>query len=249
MITEVENYDLTYRHLPYTVYVNDHRILNVYTTSPLTLSRWLTDLLKSTPKNNPVLVGVTAEHQSTEYTKRGVKDHPYDYISLCVGSHCLIYPLPEPDDYNYAKRNPKPLRDFFANPRVIAVGMEIEKMKTKLEKHHQIELKKAMDLRAMAVEGLKEEGEKLDLRRYDLDKLAKTVLGKHVDVVRPEKKVEWYDETYYWYNSMYSEMTEEKVMFITIDTYLCYLIGLELNDLIHGNGSDKSQDSCKSKKK
>ncbi|XLS72887.1 hypothetical protein HN51_029752 [Arachis hypogaea] len=81
------------------------------------------------------------------------------------------------DSYK-AKQNPRPLCDFFANSRVIAVGMEIENVKAKLEKHHGIELKKALDLRAMAVEGMKEVGEKVDLWRYNLDKLAKTVLGE-----------------------------------------------------------------------
>ncbi|QHO14361.1 hypothetical protein HN51_071736 [Arachis hypogaea] len=247
MITEVETYDFTYRHYPYTVYADDQRILCINTTSPQTLSKWLTNLLKSTPKNTPVIVGVTAEHQFTKYTKRGVEDHSYDFISLCVGSHCLLYPLPEQADRYNAKQSPRPLRDFFANPRVIAVGMEIEKVKAKLEKHHGIELKKALDLRAMAVEGLKEVGEKVDLWRYDLDKLAKTVLGKHFDVVRPEKKLDWYDEETWWY--LYNVYTDEKTMFITIDTYLCYLIGLELHGMIHGHEAGKSQDSCKSKKK
>ncbi|KAL4360146.1 hypothetical protein AHAS_Ahas08G0148200 [Arachis hypogaea] len=155
MITEVETYDLTSRHYPYTVYADDQRIICINTTSSQTLSKWLTNLLKSTSKNTPVIVGVTAQHQFTKYTKRGVKDYGYDFISLCVGSHCLLYPFLEQADSYKAKQNPRPLCDFFANPRVIAVGMEIEKVKTKLEKHHGIELKKALDLRAMAEEGMK----------------------------------------------------------------------------------------------
>ncbi|RYR52250.1 hypothetical protein S245_019216 [Arachis hypogaea] len=113
--------------------------------------------------------------QFTRCTKRGVS---YDYISLCVGFHCLLYPLPKQADYYNGKQNLRPLRDFFVNPRVITVGMEIENVKAKLEKHHGIELKKALDLRAMAVEGMKEVGEKVDLWQYYLDKLAKTVLEK-----------------------------------------------------------------------
>ncbi|KAL4396650.1 hypothetical protein AHAS_Ahas01G0113100 [Arachis hypogaea] len=125
--------------------------------------------------------------------------------------------------------------------------MDIEKVKAKLEKHHGIELKKALDLRAMPVEGMKEVGEKVDLWRYNLEKLMKTVLGKHFDVVRPKEKLDWYDEE----NSCcyYNVYTDEKTMFITIDTYLCYLIGFELHGMIHGHEAGKSQDSSKSKKK
>ncbi|XLR17166.1 hypothetical protein S83_045104 [Arachis hypogaea] len=235
MITEVETYDLTSRHYPYTVYADDQRVLCINTTSSQTLSKWLTNLLKSTPKNTPVIVG------------RGVKDHGYDFISLCIGSHCLLYPLLLQADSYKAKQNPRPLCDFFVNPRVIAVGMEIEKVKAKMEKHHGIELKKALDLRAMAVEGMKEVGEKVDLWRYNLDKLAKTVLGKHFDVVRPEDKLDWYDEESSC--CYYNVYTDEKTMFISIDTYLCYLISFELHSMIHGYEAGKSQDSSKSKKK
>ncbi|XP_025617224.1 uncharacterized protein [Arachis hypogaea] len=248
MITEVETYDLTSRHYPYTVYADDQRVLCINTTSSQTLSKWLTNLFKSTLKNTPIIVGITAQHQFTKYTKRGVKDHGYDFISLCVGSHCLLYLLlQQPDSYK-AKQNPSPLCDFFANPTVIAVGMEIEKVKAKLEKHHGIELKKALDLRAMAVEGMKEVGEKVDLWRYNLDTLVKTVLGKHFDVVRPEEKLDWYDEKSSC--CYYNVYTDEKTMFITIDTYLCYLIGFELHGMIHGHeAGKKSQDSSRSKKK
>ncbi|XP_020981595.1 disease resistance protein RPM1-like [Arachis duranensis] len=233
--------------LSYTVYADNQRILCINTTSSQTLSKWLTNLLKSTPKSTSVIVGVTAEHQFTKYTKRGVKDHGYDFISLCVGSHCLLYPLLQQADSYKAKQNPRPLYDFFANPSVIAVGMEIEKVKAKLEKHHGIELKKALDLRTMAVEGMKEVGKKVDLWRYNLDKLAETVLRKHFDVVRPEEKLDWYDEESSC--CYYNVYTDEKTMFITIDTYLCYLIGFELHGMIHGHEAGKSQDSSKSKKK
>ena len=119
-------------------------------------------------------------------------------------------------------------------------------MAAKLERHHGIKVKNAVDLRGMAAEGLKKEGEKLDLRRYDVDKLAKTVLGKHVDVVRPDEKVEWYldDECWYYWWELGREMNPEKVQFATIDAYLCYLLGSELHEMIHGN-----EDSFKSKKK
>lgn len=77
----------------------------------------------------------------------------------------------------------------------------MEAIARKMERDHGIEIKNVVDLRSIAVEGLKKKGEPLDLVRYDLDKLAVTKLGKHVDVVRPEKKVERYDDDsiYCWW--------------------------------------------------
>ncbi|KAJ1403634.1 Ribonuclease H-like superfamily [Sesbania bispinosa] len=132
----------TYRYNTYTVHADDHRILTVVTFSDQILSKWLQDLVKSTKNNrDSLLVAVTAECRSIEYTKRGLMNCPYDIITLCVASHCIIYHLPE-------ERNatPKSLCDFFDNPRVVAVGMEMETMARKLERDHDIKMKNAVDL-------------------------------------------------------------------------------------------------------
>lgn len=126
----------------------------------------------------------------------------------------------------------------------------MEAIAMKMERNHGIVIKNAVDLRSMAVEGLKERGEPLDLARYDLDKLAVTMLGKHVDVVRPEKKVEWYDDDsidYGWWWER--ELRLEKVQFLTIDAYLCFLVGSELHSMIHGSGIEDVQAKSKKKKK
>ncbi|MED6213633.1 hypothetical protein PIB30_095223, partial [Stylosanthes scabra] len=66
-----------HRHLPYIViYVIDHRI---YTISPLTLSKWFTDLHS---QKQPCPHGRNRQHRFTEYTKPRIKDHHYNYISL-----------------------------------------------------------------------------------------------------------------------------------------------------------------------
>lgn len=231
-------FDNNSRYYSYTVHANHHRILTIATTSSQTLSKWLNDFLKSTAtttNNNHMLVAVSAEH----HTKRGVKDQPYDILTLCVGSHCLIYHLDTREDVQFSRDNApnKSLRAFFENPRVLAVGIDMEAIARKMERVHGIVIKNAVDLRSMAVERLKEKGEPLDLARYDLDKLAVTVLGKHVDVVRPEKKVEWYDDDSiyhcWWFER---ELRLEKVQFATIDAYLCFLVGSELHSMIHGSG-------------
>lgn len=125
----------------------------------------------------------------------------------------------------------------------MAVGMEMETISKKLEKDYGIKMKNTMDLRGMAVEGLKKAGESLDLWRYDLDKLAKTVLGKHVDVDRPEGKVDFY--YYYWYNIR--DVMVEKAEIATIDAYISFLIGSHLHDLIHGGCESSGSKSIKKK--
>ncbi|KAE9610215.1 hypothetical protein Lal_00006188 [Lupinus albus] len=234
------------RYYAYTLHVDDHRILTVSTNSLQTLSKWLTDLLKSTAKTNhhPIVVGISAECEIVEYTKRGINDQPFDILTLCVGSQCLIYHLDSRDNpYESRDLRPnKPLRAFFDNPNVVAVGMEIDAVAKKLARHHGIEIKNAVDLRALAAK----KEEHLDLARYNLDKVAVTVLGKHFDVVRPEKKVEWYEDDIMKWNC---ELTVEKVQFATVDAYLCFLVGSEMNDVMIYGGSGTENDEAKAKKK
>ncbi|KAE9602762.1 putative ribonuclease H-like domain-containing protein [Lupinus albus] len=111
--------------------------------------------------------------------------------------------------------------------------MEMEAVVKNMARDHGIKIKNAVDLRALA--------EQLDLARYDLNKVAITVLRKHVDVVRPEKKVEWYDD--YW-KRWSRKLTTEKVRFATVDAYLCLLVGSGMYDVtVHGD------DEAKAKKK
>ncbi|OIW00484.1 hypothetical protein TanjilG_05834 [Lupinus angustifolius] len=234
------------RYNAYTLHADDHRILTVTTNSLQTLSKWLTDLLKSTAKTNhhPILVGVSAEREIVEYTKRGVDDQPFDILTLCVGSQCLIYHL-DSRDHPYIPRDfrpIKPLRAFFENPSVVAVGMGIDAVAKKLARDHGIEIKNAVDLRALAAK----KEEKLDLARYNLDKVARTVLGKHVDVVRPERKVEWYEDYKMRWNR---ELAVEKVRFATVDAYLCFLVGSEMHDVMIYGGSGTENDEAKAKNK
>ncbi|KAA8549038.1 hypothetical protein F0562_000722 [Nyssa sinensis] len=111
--------------------------------------------------------------------------------------------------------------------RVIAVGMDMFNVAKKLDRDYQIKIRNPIDLNCMAVKGLRRDD--LDLGRYDLDRLATTVLGKHVDVIRPENKVEWYDRRFFRYDRL---LTLEKVKYATVDPYLCFLIGSELLDVI-----------------
>ncbi|PON88748.1 Ribonuclease H-like domain containing protein [Trema orientale] len=221
---EEENHpkDHQYEHVAYTVHVDDHRILTVATDCCRTLAHWLKNVLKSPCSNikggsgkGTILVGLSAERDG------GHDESSYDLLSLCVGSHCLIYHLPCRYDYS-PNPAPKLLNRFFADRRVVVVGIGMAAVAGNLEKHHGVKIGKG-------VKDILQDGAR---GKYDLDGVAKAVVGKHVDVARAEHKVEWYMHHwyYYWKNRVprWKTMTLEKIKFSTVDPYLCYLIGSEL---------------------
>ncbi|PRQ31341.1 putative ribonuclease H-like domain-containing protein [Rosa chinensis] len=230
-------------HDLYTVHVDSTQILTVATRDDNIAGKWLTEVLKSTSSNtkplnpNPefrpdsIFVGLIADMDYEVYGPGGLQDHPYELLTFCVGSHCLMYSLPWPD----YPGTPKVVKAFFENPRVVVLGRDMAKVANKLKKTHGIEIRKAVDLNELAIRGMKRDD--LDLGRYDLDRLAMTVLGKHFDVIRPEEKLyEWwtYEEGIYGQDSYDERLCDEKVKFSTLDTHLCLLIGTALAEAIHG---------------
>ncbi|KAI5333266.1 hypothetical protein L3X38_023396 [Prunus dulcis] len=210
----------------YTVHVESHRILTVFTCSDLIATKWLKQALKSSLTKTTVLVGVSAE---TDYPwgYRRNEDVPYDILCLNIGSQSLIYGFPYDRD--------KPARfllSFFQDPRVFPIGHGMAELSRKLKLHHRIQIQNAVDVNHLAVKGLKRDD--LDLGRFGLDRLAKAVLGKRMDVFRPEEEVEWYvGESW--------SLRSQKVKFCTVDIYLCFLIGLELIDAIDGAAGPKKK--------
>ncbi|KAK8509761.1 hypothetical protein V6N13_093610 [Hibiscus sabdariffa] len=218
----------------YTVHVESHRILTIVTCCELTAAKWLKDAKKNNNMSslrNTLVVGFSVERRSDDFTRHGLSDTPYELLYLCIGSHCLVYQLDDPAGYfNY--RPSKFLNPFFDDPKVVVVGTGIKAKAARLERDFAVKIKNAVDLNDLAVKGMKRD--ELDLGRYDLDRLAKAVLGKHMDVVRP-KELEWFKERLP-YCCHYVEMNERKVMFTTTDAYLCYRIGSQLfSTMIHGN--------------
>ncbi|ONI12817.1 hypothetical protein PRUPE_4G184900 [Prunus persica] len=135
-------------------------------------------------------------------------------LCITIGCHCLIY--------EYFDDKPAGLLvSFLANPRVFAVGRDMANLCRKLKADHGIEIRNAVDVNDLAA-----------------------VLGKKMDVVRPEEELFWHGE----YDSFWS-MNCEVVKFYTVDLYLCYLIGLELIDAIDGAADLKKKKKKKKKKK
>ncbi|CAB4307950.1 unnamed protein product [Prunus armeniaca] len=139
----------------YTVHVESHRILTVFTSSDLIATKWLKQALKSSLTKTTVLVGVSAE---TDYSwgYRRNEDVPYDILCLNIGSQSLIYGFPYDRD--------KPARfllSFFQDPRVFAIGHGMAELSRKLKLHHRIQTRNAVDVSNLAVKGLKRDN--LDL--------------------------------------------------------------------------------------
>ncbi|XP_007051231.2 PREDICTED: uncharacterized protein LOC18613773 [Theobroma cacao] len=239
--------DANYFYDAYNVHVEDHRILTIVTYCEVTAGKWIKDSKKaynSKSLPNTVIVGLSVERHLDDYSRYGLRDTPYQLLHLCIGSHCLIYHLP--DRYDYRDAPVKFLNSFLSDPKVVVVGMEIKEKASKLKRDFGVKIKNVVDLNELALKGMNRD--ELDLGRYDLDKLAKAVLGKHVDVVRPEKKIEWF-ATGKWCHYYSDELSQEKVLFTTVDAYLCFWIGSELFDMIHGNDSSAAGSSKKNKKK
>ncbi|KAF7842969.1 uncharacterized protein G2W53_005267 [Senna tora] len=192
----------------YTVHVGDHRILTVVTNCRGTLAKWLNDVAKSIKNRSPttLLVGVSAEHESLVYDKSGLRDQPYDLLNLCIGSHCLVYQIEESDYDRGSKAYQKHLRDFFDNPRVVAVGMNMNSVAQKLDRDHGIKMRNQLDLKEMAMKRFNKED------CCDLDNIAKNLVGRHIEVVRPVR-IHWNR----W------RINRQKVKYTTLDAYLCYL--------------------------
>lgn len=241
-------------HDLYTVHVDSKRILTVSTHDDGIATKWLNEVLRSTASNtkplNPngtfksdsIFVGLVADSENEWNGPGCLRDYPYELLTLCVGSHCLMYHLPFPQH----NETPKLVKAFFQNPRVVVLGTDMANVAKKLKKLNGIEIRNAVDLNELSIQGLKRDD--LDLGRYNLDRLAMTVLGKHFDVIRPEKKL--YDWWTYVKDSYEGErLCDEKVKFSTVDTYLCLVIGTTLLEAIHGARSSPTTTTTKKKEK
>jgi hypothetical protein len=210
--------DPYYHYNGYTIHVENHRILTVISGCDLTVSKWIKHVSKtnndsaSSSSKKSLIVGVSTDKQYISGSKGSENYCPYNILPRCVGSHCLIYHLPHPECYHTCKS----LRDFFSNPKVIAVGVSIKPVAKQLEKEFEIKFEKVIDVHELAVKKIGQELLDLNVSKFDLDNMAKALLGKHMDVVRPEEKAEWFTKT------------GEKVKLATVDAYLCFLMGWEL---------------------
>ena len=237
--------DRRYIYHAYKVFVEDsknertHRIFTMSTVYDYTAAEWFLDVRKSCRNSHgKIVVGVWGEVAGDWYNNRACRhpaaDDPYSYLYICTGSQCMIYHLPEPGYHP-----PKCFAQFFTDPNVVAVSVGVEALRERMALEQRIWMKNVVDLGTLALEGLQRQD--LDLGRYDLDQLAKAVLGKHMDVIRPGKDMKWFDKdtSSVWDTHYFKVFTPEKVAYATLDAYLCFLIGTQLYDMIKDRSTSK----------
>lgn len=246
--------DPRYMYHAYRVFVEDsknertHRIFTMSTVYDYTAAEWFSDVRKSCRNLcGKILVGVWGEVGGNWHKNRAVGDpgdDPYLYLYICTGSQCLIYHLPEPG-YD----PPRCFNEFFSDPNVVSVGVGMKALKERMVLEQRLWMENTVDLGTLAFDGL--ERYDLDLGRYDLDQLAKAVLGKHMDVIRPDKKdLMWFDKTTDspWDTHCFKVFSPEKVAYATLDAYLCFLIGIEIYDMIKERSISNSKKAKKNMK-
>ncbi|MCD7460225.1 hypothetical protein HAX54_043113 [Datura stramonium] len=224
---EKEYNDTKWIYDPYNVYVDEHRILSIVSGCYKTTTKWFKELQKTASNNKHgcihVAICVERDPEMIQYhwNQPNREETPYNLLKVCTGSHCLLYRLPFPHDHPI----PKAMKAFFTDPRVMTVGMNMRAVMMRLEADHGIKFANPVDINNLAVKGMQRDD--LDLGRYDLNRLAKTVLGKHWDVIRPVGPLPWFPPGGHWWRDKFNP---EKVEYATVDTYLCFMISSKILD-------------------
>ncbi|XP_060216790.1 uncharacterized protein LOC132644230 [Lycium barbarum] len=218
--------DTQWNYHAYNVYVGEHRILTIVSGCNRTTTKWFKELLNKGSPNNKhgcILVSVFADRDPDRYhynwDQKNGHEKPYDLLQVCTGSQCFLYRLPFPNDDPV----PKAMKDFFNDPRVMAVGVKMRAVINRLEVDFGIEFANPVDLNKLALKGL--DRDDLDLGRYSLDRMAKAVLGKHWDVTRPVRPLVWFPPWSCWWRD---QLNPEKVKYATVDPYLCFMISSKI---------------------
>uniref|UniRef100_M1A2Q8 3-5 exonuclease n=1 Tax=Solanum tuberosum TaxID=4113 RepID=M1A2Q8_SOLTU len=214
---------------PYNVYVDEHRILTVVTGNYKTVAKWIKEVQNTAPNSKHGFIFVTIcverdpDMSGNHWEIKDGEDYPYDLLQVCTGSHCLLYRLPFPkyDDDPI----PKAMKDFFADPRVMVIGMKMRRIMNRLDADFDIKFANPVDINILAELGLQRHD--LDLRHYDLNRLSMTVLGKYWDVIRPEKPIAWFPQEARWWRD---PMNPEKIKYATVDPYLCFMVSSKILD-------------------
>lgn len=214
---------------PYNVYVDEHRILTIVSGNYKTITKWFEGVQIKTAPNNKhgfIFVTICVERdpgRSMYYWETPNREEtPYHLLQVCTGSHCLLYHLPSPNSYD--EPVPKAMKAFFADPRVVVIGMKMRAIKKRFDADFDIKFANPVDINILAEIGMQRHD--LDLRHYDLNRLSMTVLGKYWDVIRPEKPIVWFPEGHWWREGL----NHEKVKYATVDPYLCFMVSSKILD-------------------
>ncbi|KAL5559670.1 hypothetical protein UlMin_035881 [Ulmus minor] len=215
----------------YYVDVGQVRITTTWATEEYQIKEWVSDVNKiyrkrGSPRKNQFVLALAADRSL--YYPHGelvFNEAHFELLQLCIGVHCLLINL-QPWD----KWNPKSLRDFLNSFGLKVVGVGIEEVAEKLEKHHRFVMPPVIELQELVEKnedviinkGIMDNSKetKRDLSEYNIANLAKIVLGEEINFVKP-LNMWWWSEDYY-------HLSDDLVKFATLETFLVSQMGLKL---------------------
>ncbi|KAF4372953.1 hypothetical protein CsatB_008501 [Cannabis sativa] len=182
------------------------------------------------------------------YNKKDHKDQPYELLQICIEDQCLIYKL----DSIGQKFNPKVLKDLLHDSRVTVVGVGIENVARRLEEDHGWFMPKVVELRDLAAQAQAQtKAQKADIQgstsghdngkkimtkkvmmmkrnfsRFGIAKLAKVVLGKEMNIVKPTN-IRWWSVSDN-FNRPPRFHSEDLIKYATVEAFLISQMGTKL---------------------
>ncbi|KAL5559667.1 hypothetical protein UlMin_035878 [Ulmus minor] len=210
--------------------VGEVRIFTTWAAHESDITNWIHEVskiyrTKGRPRKNQLLLALVADRWYIEKYKKKEEKQPFHTLQLCIGVHCLLAEL---EIWNIW--NPKSLRNFLNGFGIKVVGVGIEETVKKLEKCHGWVMPPVIELRELAekneevIKKIKENSEetsKVDLSKHKIAKLAKLVLGEETSFVKPTD-LQW------WSPDDNDRLSEEKVMYATLETFLVSQMGVKL---------------------
>lgn len=220
-VDRLDQPDWKYNYNGYSVKIggdHDHRVLTLTTGCPMTLMKWLKQVLKTVNTKYGVLtVGMSVDEPKDAWEKEKM-------VQICTGSHCFIFILPPKEELarqgGYGFRMApalQMLRKFFASPKVFAVapadGTKMGSLLKVLNEEYEIVVSNPVEVVGAAT--LAQKAKEIGIREYWPTIAAAASNGP------------WYEE---WgvplpVNFGDGDMfTDQKVMYCAFKTYLCFLI-------------------------
>nr|GMD90613.1 Werner Syndrome-like exonuclease [Ipomoea batatas]GME19704.1 Werner Syndrome-like exonuclease [Ipomoea batatas] len=155
---------------------------------------------------NHLIVGLDVEWRPN-FSKG--QQNPVSTLQLCVGRRCLVFQL------LYCSRIPDKLVSFLANPGYTFVGVAIDGDVEKLVEDYDLSVRKAVDLRALAVRHSNDSS----LKNVGLKDLVRIYLGAEMEKPKRVTMGKWDKEV----------LTTEQIQYACIDAFVCFEIGRILN--------------------
>uniref|UniRef100_A0A803NMF1 Uncharacterized protein n=1 Tax=Cannabis sativa TaxID=3483 RepID=A0A803NMF1_CANSA len=190
--------------------------------------KWVSYIQKLFRKRRRIILALSADRSlnypngnfnTLIYNKKDHKDQPYELLQICIEDQCLIYKL----DSIGQKFNPKVLKDLLHDSRVTVVGVGIENVARRLEEDHGWFMPKVVELRDLAAQAQAQtKAQKADIQA----KLAKVVLGKEMNIVKPTN-IRWWSVSDN-FNRPPRFHSEDLIKYATVEAFLISQMGTKL---------------------